>query len=56
MMHVPTSDSPITDIFADFASIGFKNATCVDPDGLLHVESDVPQELGEEKQNHQLYT
>ena len=29
--------------------------TCVDPDGLLHVEGDSPQELSEEKQNNQIH-
>ena len=29
--------------------------TCVDSDGLLHVESDIPQELSEEKQNDKIH-
>ena len=28
----------------------------MDPDGLLHVEGDVPQELSEEEEDHQVYS
>ena len=28
----------------------------MDPDGLLHVEGDVPEELCEEEEDHQVYS
>ena len=30
--------------------------TCMDADGLLHVEGDVPQELSEEEEDHKVYS
>ena len=39
-----------------FHSLLHDHGTCVDPDGLLHVEGDVPEELCEEEEDHQVYS
>ena len=39
-----------------FHSLLHDHGTCVDPDGLLHVEGDVPQELSEEEENNKVYS
>ena len=39
-----------------FHSLVHDHSTCVDADGLLHVEGDVPQELSEEEEDHKVYS
>ena len=50
ILHVPTSWGQ-----NQWHCLWNDHGTCVDADGLLHVESDVPQELSEEKQNDQIH-
>ena len=52
ILHVPTCQNHH---HCHLHCLWLDHGTCVDPDGLLHVESDVPQELSEEKQNDQIH-